>query len=1139
MQVIDGTLVLGATDLAGFLACEHLTQLDRRVASGERIERADTELGRVLSRRGERHEIDYAASLRAQDRRVERVPVELSLDARSLGDLRAAEELTVRHMSAGVDVIEQASFFDGRWHGRADFLIRTDKASALGSFSYEVADAKLAMHVRGEAVLQLCEYSAQLQRLQQRVPDAFHVVLGDGSVHSYRTSDFAAYHRNVRKRVEIAVLGISPATYPEKVAHCKICRYAKVCDAQRRADDHLVFVAGIRREQIRKLKHVGITTLSELAGDGNGLRVPGVGTPTLQRLRGQARLQKEGSAGAASPAWRVLACAPNEGLGVLPEPSPLDMFLDLEGDSFARDGSLEYLFGAVTIDAGEVRYRPWWGHDPAGERASFEGFVDAAIERLDADPAMHIYHYGDYERAALQRLMGRHATREEQVDRLLRGRVLVDLHRIVRQAVQLSTESYSLKDVERLYMDRRTDEVADAGDSMVQYQRWLEDRDPRRLERIRAYNEVDCSSTLKLREWLEARRLDVQAGGVMLPRAEARDGDPPPALQSAIDATQHVRDSLTAGLPDEPERRSALQQATWLLAQLLGWHRREQRPEWWRYFGHLEMADEELAGDAEALGPLQVEGSWPVAKSQAFRYRFEPQDHRIRLGDQPIALPGGAAAGEVLAIDDITGCVDLKRGPTVAARDHPRYLIPALPRDLSNQRRALLDLGEWVAGNGIDAPGPRRAGRDLLLRGVPRLAGVERARPLQRLGESTLEAAVRLAHSLDHGCLAIQGPPGSGKTYTAARVVISLIASGRRVGVTAQSHRAIGNLLDEISRAAHELGRPVAIMQKAPAGARCGAADICCTDTNEAVEAALEDGTVDVVGGTPWLFARPRLQNRLDTLVVDEAGQVSLADAVVVSGAARNLILVGDPRQLPQVVTGSHPDGAQLSALEHMLGDDLTIRPERGLFLESTRRMHPEICAFVSGMFYEGRLRADPCCARQAILVDETGGELAGIRTVSIAHQGNSRRSGEEVAAVVDLVRRLSGRRWRDPGGRIRALGLDDILVIAPYNSQVGALAAALPHGARVGTVDRFQGQEAVVSIFTMATSSAEDMPRNIEFLFSLNRLNVAISRARCLSILVCSPTLLTTIAGTPERVRLVNALCRYAELAPEGLALP
>jgi uncharacterized protein len=363
--------------------------------------------------------------------------------------------------------------------------------------------------------------------------------------------------------------------------------------------------------------------------------------------------------------------------------------------------------------------------------------------------------------------------------------------------------------------------------------------------------------------------------------------------------------------------------------------------------------------------------------------------------------------------------------------------------------------------------------------------------------------------------------------------VVDAVRRGQRVGVTAQSHKAIGNLLVAIAERAAAEGVTVRILQKASEDDRCSSEVVQCTGSNDVVDQAIAMRDVDVVGGTAWLFARAQLADAFDLVVVDEAGQMSLANVVAVSGAANDLLLLGDPRQLAQVSKGTHPDGAAASSLEHVLGDELTVPVERGVFLESSHRMHPDICTLVSAIAYEGRLVPDPACAIQQV----AAGPLlqgAGVRWVPVVHEGNRTRSDEEAEVVRRLVESVRNRPWTDKTGQQRWLGLEDVLVIAAYNAQVAALAAVLPEGARVGTVDRFQGQEAPVAIYSLAASSADDVPRGVDFLLSVNRMNVALSRAQALAVVVGSPELLRAPVRTLRQLQLVNALCRVVGEATE-----
>ena len=391
-------------------------------------------------------------------------------------------------------------------------------------------------------------------------------------------------------------------------------------------------------------------------------------------------------------------------------------------------------------------------------------------------------------------------------------------------------------------------------------------------------------------------------------------------------------------------------------------------------------------------------------------------------------------------------------------------------------------------------------------------------------------------------------------------MILALVAAGKTVGVTATSHKVIGNVLDAVVAAAEETGARTATGARIAIGQKpgkdeepaCAAAE-SLGDARD-IAAALAAGTLDVVGGTAWLWSTSAMAGSVDVLLVDEAGQFSLANTVAVSPAGRSLVLLGDPQQLDQPLKGSHPPGAERSALAHLLAGapgeppHATMPPERGLFIEKTWRLHPAICAYTSELFYASQLHPVEGLERQAIdgitrrasALGRTGTRVdgSGVRWLPVEHAGNDTRSIEEAEAIVEVVRDLldGGARWTSRHGVEAPLRLEDIVIVAPYNAHVDQVAATLASagfpGARVGTVDKFQGQEAPLSIYAMGSSSPEDAPRGMEFLYSLNRLNVATSRARCVALVVASPALVRVSCATPRQMRLANALCRLVEVA-------
>jgi predicted RecB family nuclease len=1055
MQMIDGQPVFSATDLVGFLACEHLTALELAAAARlvKRPVRPDPELD-VMHERGLDHERRYLADLEAAGRKATRIEADSAIEDRGERLRRAAAETEVA-IRRGDDVIYQATFFDGRWLGHADFLLRVEKASALGTWSYEIVDTKLARHTKASALLQICLYVDQLTRIQGREPEWMYVALGGSArkVEPHRVTDYMAYYRVARRRFEEKIAAAVPAypptaTYPEPVEHCDVCRWDEQCTARRRSDDDLSLVAGIASRQRQALKARGISTRRGLGGLTLPLVPPLDDTrpETLERVYRQARIQVEGE-----DAHRTLyelvdpsrlkdgMLEPNRGLLAPPEPRPGDLFFDIEGDPYALDDGVDYLFGVLepglTTADGKPTFHAFWARDATGavtlaaEKTAFERLMDLFMDRLAKDPNIHIYHYAPYEPTALGRLMGRHGTREDEVDRLLRGDVLVDLYRVVRQGVRASVESYSIKRLEPLYRYTREIGLRDVGPVIAAFEAWLQaggeaGHDDEALRKIEGYNHDDVVSTRLLRDWLEARRAELAARiGAPLPRPESKSGDAAEELSEALARVQALADRLTDGVPADEKERGPEQHARWLLAQLLSWHRREEKAFWWRYYLLMDdLTDDERIAEREPMGGLEYVGVVEkVKKSLIHRYRFPPQEHAIHEGGAVCDPATGESPGRVVAVDDAARTVDLSRG-IESEVPHPTSLVPKDLVPTKELRASLMRIGEWVADHGIDADGPYRAARDLLRRLPPRAGQVPGTR-IQDDADDPTKLAVRVAMALDESTLPIQGPPGSGKTYTGAQMVVALVAAGRKVGVTANSHRVIGHLLDEIAKEA--LGKvSVRIGQKPETDGDPTCAVARCFKTNADLLAALQGGELDVVGGTAWVWSREEFAGTLDVLVVDEAGQIALANAIAVSPAAQSLVLLGDPQQLDQPLTGTHPPGAERSALAHLLDGAATMPPAKGLFLAKTWRLHPDVCAFTSEVFYEGRLELHAGLELQDLqgTAPLTG---TGMRYVAVERQperiarGGGRRRGarQVLPGRRDMV---DGPARRAPAGRPR-----------------------------------------------------------------------------------------------------------------------
>ena len=1145
MQLVNDHLVFSATDLSHFLECPHRTLLDRAVAFGApKPPRYDDPALEVLRERGLQHERAYLEARAAEGLRM----VEIAAPDPSLADAerwKRRREATVAAMRGGADVVYQGSLFDGTWRGHPDFLVRVDEPSALGDWSYDVVDTKLAREAKGGALLQVLLYADLVEAVQGSLPRRVHLALGGPGARTemFPVRRYAATFRSARDRM-LALLEAAPSALPvapEPVPHCQVCDWRGRCEREREEVDHLSLVAGISRGQRDALRRRGVETMAALAHLPLPVVPPleGVGAPTLERIREQARIQVEGRE-ADEPRYELLLPVTEEqGLASLPAPSPGDIFFDLESDPYALAEGIEYLFGVCDAEGG---YTGTWALTRAEEKRAFEGFIDGLMARLEEHPDLHVYHFAPYEPAALKRLMGRHATREDQVDHLLRRGVFVDLYRVVRNGLRASVESYSIKKLEPFYGYERAVDLRDASHALAHFEAWLEldgyeaDGDALR-QRIEGYNEDDCLSTLRLRDWLEGLRGEAEAAtGSALPRPTPKDGQAKEAVGERREEVARRYDALLEGVPDDPAERSEEEKARWLLAQLLEFHRRENKATWWEFYRCKALSEDEAVEDAAALGGLVYEGVvGTVRRSEIHRYRFPPQDHGLRASLACVDPATEKSPGTIVDLDDAAGTLDLRRGKRNEA-PHPRSIFPFDFVKDGTLSESLLRVADAVLDHGLGPGNPFRAAADLLLR-IPPRAGQPTGAPMVADGEDAQAVARRTVMRLDATVLPIQGPPGSGKTHTGAHMIVEALEAGLRVGVTATSHKVIGHLLEKTCEVANEEGVVIAGVQKVTEEDQsCGRSEVRSVDYDE-LRRALDDGSARLAAGTAWLWSRQDMIGAVDVLFIDEAGQFSLANTLAVAPAATSLVLLGDPRQLEQPQQGVHPPGSDASALDHLLDGAATVPGDRGIFLADTWRLHPELCRFTSEVFYDGRLRSLGGLERQVVSGD---GPLrgSGLRFLPVEHAGNRSEAPEEVEVIRALVGRMlaSGCRWSEQKGAERELAvqdltLGDILIVAPYNAQVSALEKALP-GARVGTVDRFQGQEAAVVLYSMTTSSADEAPRGMEFLYSPNRLNVATSRARCLAVLVGNPAVFTPPFRTPRQMMLANGFCRFREMA-------
>nr|WP_154923325.1 bifunctional RecB family nuclease/DEAD/DEAH box helicase [Microbacterium testaceum] len=1171
----DARIVWSASDLKAAAECEFawLRAIDAKLGRIAAVDDPEDATLERAARLGTAHEVRVLDEYRARwGTAVREIPAARSSDAGALSEAVRLTDAALADPTA--EVVYQAAFATDEFVGFADFLVREPVARPDGSRPWIVQDTKLARRARVTALMQLAAYVDQLDRLGVSRSDEVQLLLGDGTTSTHRVDDllpvFALRRERLRaliadRRVDLGaegpVIAWGDARGDLGVVACGRCA---TCELEVVAHRDLLLVAGMRPVQRDRLRASGILTIDALA---QATAAPAaMSADTFSSLRTQARLQLESPAGVPSdgapehavPTFEVVA---PKSLGVLPRPDHGDLFFDFEGDPLYTEGvgehwGIDYLFGWV--DTRET-YGAIWAHTFDEERDALERFLDMVALRRQQYPGMHIYHYAPYEPTHLLTMAARYGVREADVDRLLRDGVFVDLYPVVRRALRVGSRSYSIKKLEPLYMgdEVRTSDVQRGDDSIVKY---VEARALAAdghaeaaqavLDDLADYNRYDCVSTRRLRDWLVDRARE--SGAVPARGAEPDEQ----AYEPSPRATALQRWAADA----EPDSRDAT--ALRLAAAAIDYYPREEKTYWATHFLRLRepVSVWEETRDVVVVDAARsrVVTDWHIAESGRgserrlveLRGELAPGT-RLSVDADPFAiydLPApfpldtrprwihGARRVTVREVLDDGAIVEEIAADGVTWDEFPLALTPAAPPRAGNQQKAI---DAWADAVLAAAPTiPQGPAADILRRVPPRTRSGALT-PSAAAGVDEVTAIARTVDDLDHSYLAVQGPPGTGKTYVGSHVIARLVAErGYRIGVVAQSHATIEHMLDQVIAA----GVPASRVGKAPKDPSAPHAFTVLPKNGVASFTAENAAHGFVVGGTAWDFSHEARIPRgsLDLLVIDEAGQFSLASTIAVSLAAQRLLLLGDPQQLPQVSQGTHPEPVDTSALGWIIDGAEVIPADLGYFLARTRRMHPAVAGPVSTLSYEGRLAAHPSTALRRL-----DGIEPGVHVVPVRHHGNSTCSLEEAAEVARLVADLVGREWTGAEGgagdtatmqQPRPLGQDDIIVVTPYNGQQvaveEALAAAGFADVPVGTVDRFQGKEAVVAILTLAASSGRDAPRGLEFLLLRNRINVAISRAMQAAYVVYSPALLDDLPRTPEGVARLSGFARLVASA-------
>ena len=1134
MQLKDGKYFFSPSDLTCFMDSPFASWMDRCAMESPSIApKKDPEdaLKSVLQAKGFTHEDEQESNFRDQGLSVFRVESTNS---------KEQVELTLSAMKNGVDVIAQARLENNQFLGFADFLIKVVGASKLGNYHYEVWDTKLASKVKPTFAIQLCCYSEMLEAIQGVFPQNITVLLGTNEKVSLRTSDYFHYYLELKKSFLSTHIQFNSNNMPDPAESKSWGNWSAFAKQLLIEKDHLLQVANILRGQIKKLNQAYIRTMKQLA-DTNMENIKGINPLVFQRLKAQASIQIE-SADQSTPKFKIIK--PNDGersgLALLPPQSQLDVFFDIEGDPF-DEGGLEYLWGNTYLnDQGERSFKDFWAHNRDQEKKAFEQFIHWVYERWQRDPSMHIYHYANYEITACRKLMGRYGVCEFEVDQLLRNEVFVDLYKLVKGCLILGEPKYSIKNVEHLYRGKRETAVAGGDASIAVYEKWRELnaigeqgdtwQTSNILKDIRDYNIDDCDSTLELADWLrhQQKKHDISYLG----KTEVVE---PEVKEEATERTQ-LRDRLLEKALEystsDPKKEALILNLAWILE----FHRREAKPVFWRLFERLGLSHVELLDDLNCLACCErtrrdAFKPTPRARNLAYEFQFDPAQEFKGASNSFYLLGLEDENGKYLKANYLEEFSDLPNGLIVLQmRQEFSDLITIVPDEHVNANpipQSIYQVVEDYESGQLE----RCAIIDFLNRSKPVIKNYKEG-PIASSNDPNqrLQQVINAVKNLDNSYLTIQGPPGSGKSHTGKHIIAELVKTGAKIGVSSNSHKAINNLLLSTAKFCREEGINATFACTKETEPELIDAGVSILNNNNLAN-HVEPGCV--LGTTAWGFSRDDMSEQLDYLFVDEAGQVSIANLVAMSRSSKNLVLMGDQMQLGQPSQGTHPAESGLSILDYLLHDTPTISNDMGVFLGTTYRMHSAVNQFISTHIYDGKLESHPDNDKRTIKVpnDYKGilNKEAGIIFSAVCHEGNTQASDEEVAEIETMVNQLLGRTFTELSDKSRPITLDDMLFVAPYNHQVSKLKQVFGSQAKVGSVDKFQGQEAPIVFLSMCASDASESPRGLDFLFDKHRINVAISRAQSLAIIVGNPRMVSTPVNRVDQLKtinLFNALC-------------
>ena len=1126
MKIDKGKFFISPSDLNNFVACKFTIKNEIKFHNKEIskiVERINDKLWKEM---GIEHEKKHFKLFK--DKYKKSITIKSDLDEKH----RLNE--TIRAMEKGYDLIYHAYLVDGDLRGEADFLIKCDTPSELGDYSYEVYDTKITRNLRPRHVTQITAYSDMLGKIQKLLPRKMYLIDGSDVEHSFKTIEYIDLFNHGKKEFIKFLSNIDKEKiYPEKCSYCNLCDWKDECDKIWEEDNYVNLVAGTNKSQIEKLKKNKVRTVEQLAKTRLVATDLKINSESFSKIKSQAQLQEEKRKTGED---KIIFLDPDYGKGFykLPKPDEGDVFFDIEG--YPRmDRPFEYLHGLYYKDKGKLKFKDLWAKkfDRESEKNIFIELINFFEKRFEEYPNAHIYHYAPYEKRAIRELATVYSSEfpngDIVNDNLLRKEKYVDLFSIASQSIRTSERDMSLKSIEKFYDFERKADIVKADDSVIKYEHWIATKNEKYKKDIISYNEEDCISTYQLREFLVKNKPDNIDWFVKPEPIKKEDKEPNKYRRKEPNKLSREEVELDLNNRLEKKKNKSNKRFVENLKNFIGFHWKSNKPEFWEVFDRAEKSHLELEDDTECIANCVLINDKPKITDDGFiySYRFNDQNYKLKEGKAAFDAHQIKGIGNIYSIEE--KFPDKNVVKIFVSKRRKNIEMPSLltlgnntPPQVHQHDQALNKfLEDYIENEGKNY----KSIMDMLERSNPDVKGIKEGSNLIDEDKDLISQSSEIVKNLNNSYLTIQGPPGTGKTYSSANIIIELMKAGKKVGVTSNSHEAIKTLLIAIEQQAESQNFEFSGMRKARSSDKYDWKFIKDITTGK----PLNFDEYSLYAGTSWFFVDPRMNKTLDYLFIDEAGQVALGTTIANATSAKNLVLIGDQMQLSQPMRAKHEGYARMSSLDFVLEDNDTIPADKGVFLNVTRRLNNKICDYISSSFYDSRLTSDSITKTRSVNLKLNPIKDEGIFYVPIDHSGCSQRSDEEADLVEKTFNKIINRDFKN-GKATGKISAKDIMVVAPYNAQANNIRERLKKkydDVRVGTIDLFQGQEAKVVLISMTTSDVDSLPRHKDFFFSRNRLNVAISRAECVAIIIFNENLLLASTNSIKEMKLINSFCK------------